>query len=268
MLWPPLRLPVAPSLTCYESVEWPMLQRAVLSLIDAQACMPLALEPLHRAVRACCCCGLEQRLQADLEALLVRHATDIARLLSPAPGWTRVDEAALLEALRPVGAVFSFLDREHLDGQLLPRLVEYLLPSVEQTVAEEPVSPPTETLSELSPGNVDEGLLPETGDLPETSDLPETGDVPETSGMPETSHLPETSDMQSCPSEPDAAAAAPTEASITPSKQAVELEEVQRAPSSKEVAGAKGRTRNAPASGLPPREPSKRQRVQSERTRR
>ena len=70
-----LPMPRLPSLSqeSYERTVWPTLERGVESLLLPDAA-PQSHEVLYRAVHNACCCGLEQRIEADLLACITRHS--------------------------------------------------------------------------------------------------------------------------------------------------------------------------------------------------
>ena len=117
-------MPRLPSLSqeSYERTVWPALERGVESLLLPDAA-PQSHEVLYRAVHNACCCGLEQRIEADLLACITRHSSAIARRL-PSQG---DGLAGMHEALGPILVVFAYLDREYLSGRLESCMTQLVL---------------------------------------------------------------------------------------------------------------------------------------------
>ena len=93
--------PPLPGLTqeSYEQTTWPMLEQGVLAVLKSESHLQ-SLERLYRLVHNACCCGLAERVEADLLSMIAKHAPTIARRLAVSDG--EGAEAAVREILNPV----------------------------------------------------------------------------------------------------------------------------------------------------------------------
>ena len=145
-----LPMPRLPSLSqeSYERTVWPALERGVESLLLPDAA-PQSHEVLYRAVHNACCCGLEQRIEADLLACITRHSSAIARRL-PSQG---DGLAGMHDILGPILAVFAYLDREYLSGRLESCMTQLVLQQMH-------ASPPAAAPVPAAPTTGAEALAP------------------------------------------------------------------------------------------------------------
>ena len=145
-----LPMPRLPSLSqeSYERTVWPALERGVESLLLPDAA-PQSHEVLYRAVHNACCCGLEQRVEADLLACITRHSSAIARRL-PSQG---DGLAGMHDILGPILAVFAYLDREYLSGRLESCMTQLVLQQMH-------ASPPAAAPVPAAPTTGAEALAP------------------------------------------------------------------------------------------------------------
>jgi len=150
-----LPMPWLPSLSqeSYERTVWPALERGVESLLLPDA-VPQSHEVLYRAVHNTCCCGLEQRIEADLLACIARHSSAIARRL-PSQG---DGLAGMHDILGPILVVFAYLDREYLSGRLESCMTQLVLQQMHASLpAAAPVpAPPTTGAEALAPQQLSE----------------------------------------------------------------------------------------------------------------
>ena len=145
-----LPMPRLPSLSqeSYERTVWPALERGVESLLLPDAA-PQSHEVLYRAVHNACCCGLEQRIEADLLACITRHSSAIARRL-PSQG---DGLAGMHDILGPILVVFAYLDREYLSGRLESCMTQLVLQQMH-------ASPPAAAPVPAAPTTGAEALAP------------------------------------------------------------------------------------------------------------
>ena len=145
-----LPMPRLPSLSqeSYERTVWPALERGVESLLLPDAA-PQSHEVLYRAVHNACCCGLEQRIEADLLACITRHSSAIARRL-PSQG---DGLAGMHDILGPILVIFAYLDREYLSGRLESCMTQLVLQQMH-------ASPPAAAPVPAAPTTGAEALAP------------------------------------------------------------------------------------------------------------
>ena len=145
-----LPMPPLPSVSqqSYERTVWPALERGVESLLLPDA-FPQSHEVLYRAVHNACCCGLEQRIEADLLACIARHSSAIARQL-PSQG---DGLAGMHDILGPILVVFAYLDREYLSGRLESCMTQLVLQQMH-------ASPPAAAPVPAAPTTGAEALAP------------------------------------------------------------------------------------------------------------
>ena len=145
-----LPMPRLPSLSqeSYERTVWPALERGVESLLLPDAA-PQSHEVLYRAVHNACCCGLEQRIEADLLACITRHSSAIARRLPSQGGGL----AGMHDILGPILVVFAYLDREYLSGRLESCMTQLVLQQMH-------ASPPAAAPVPAAPTTGAEALAP------------------------------------------------------------------------------------------------------------